>query len=73
MINFISPYIEHTKKLTKKQNFDVYYKLYKVKKIKELKKYSVRREITKTANNIVESMKGVSTDTSYLNIIENID
>ncbi len=33
--------------------------------IKELKKYSVRREITKTANNIVESMKSVSTDTSY--------
>jgi replicative DNA helicase len=41
--------------------------------IKELKKYSVRREITKTAKSIVESMKSVSTDTSYLKIIENAD
>tara|TARA_Y100000114_G_C11758446_1_gene328193 strand:+ start:919 stop:2433 length:1515 start_codon:yes stop_codon:yes gene_type:complete len=41
--------------------------------IKELKKYSVRREISKTANKIAESMKSISPDISYLKIIENAD
>ena len=41
--------------------------------IKELKKYSVRREITSTAKKISDSMKGMSPDTSYLKIIESAD
>ena len=41
--------------------------------IKELKKYSVRREIIKTAENIKDSMKNISPDVSYLKIIENAD
>ena len=41
--------------------------------IKELKKYSVRREITNTAKKISDSMKGMSPDTSYLEIIESAD
>lgn len=41
--------------------------------IKELKKYSVRREITKTANKIADSMKSISPETSYLKIIESAD
>ena len=41
--------------------------------IKELKKYSVRREIGKTAKKISDSMKSISPETSYLKIIENAD
>ena len=41
--------------------------------IKELKKYSVRREISKTAKKIGDSMKSISPETSYLKIIENAD
>jgi replicative DNA helicase len=41
--------------------------------IKELKKYSVRREIGKTAQKIADSMKNISPDVSYLNIIESAD
>ena len=41
--------------------------------IKELKKYSVRREIGKTAKNIAENMKNISPETSYLEIIESAD
>ena len=39
MINFISPYIELPKKLTVKQNLNVYAKLYKVQNIKERIEY----------------------------------
>ncbi len=41
--------------------------------IKELKKYSVRREIQKTAQKIADSMKSISPDMPYLKIIENAD
>lgn len=41
--------------------------------IKELKKYSVRREIQKTAQKIADSMKSISPDVPYLKIIENAD
>lgn len=41
--------------------------------IKELKKYSVRREIEKTAKKIASSMKSISPETSYVKIIENAD
>jgi len=41
--------------------------------IKELKKYSVRREINKTAKKIADSMKSISPETSYLKIIESAD
>ena len=41
--------------------------------IKELKKYSVRREIGKTAKKIADSMKSISPEVSYLKIIENAD
>jgi replicative DNA helicase len=41
--------------------------------IKELKKYSVRREIQKTAQKIADSMKRISPDTSYLKIVECAD
>ena len=41
--------------------------------IKELKKYSVRREITKTAKRISESMKNISPEVSYLKIVESAD
>jgi len=41
--------------------------------IKELKKYSVRREIGKTAKNIADTMKNISPEMSYLKIIESAD
>lgn len=41
--------------------------------IKELKKYSVRREIGKTAKKIADSMKSISPEMSYLKIIESAD
>lgn len=41
--------------------------------IKELKKYSVRREISKTAKKISDSMKALSADMPYLKIIESAD
>lgn len=41
--------------------------------IKELKKYSVRREIGKTAKKIADSMKSISPEISYLKIIESAD
>ena len=41
--------------------------------IKELKKYSVRREIGKTAQRIADSMKNISPEVSYLKIIESAD
>ena len=41
--------------------------------IKELKKYTVRREINKTAKRISESMNSISPETPYLKIIESAD
>ena len=41
--------------------------------IKELKKYSVRREIFATGSKIADQMKNISTDVSYLDIIELAD
>ena len=41
--------------------------------VQELKKYSVRREIYKTAKDIADSMKTMSPNESYLGIIESAD
>ena len=44
-----------------------------IKTAKELKKYSIRREILKSSNTIAKKMKGMSPETSYADIIEAAD
>ena len=43
MLNFISPYIELPKKLTVKQNLEVYGRLYDVKNLKTKIEYLIRK------------------------------
>lgn len=44
-----------------------------IKTAKELKKFTVRREIIKSSNNIVKKMKGMSPEASYREIVEIAD